>query len=78
MISLCHPFDEPFFPLQEEAWRVRQEPCASLTPTTWTTASYRGRGQGAGLHFDHEQEAFHWSLSYTRWVGMMCVLEKLT
>lgn len=54
--------------LQEEAWCVRQEPCASLTPTTWT-ASYRERGQGEGLHFDHEQEAFRWSPSYTRWGG---------
>lgn len=55
------------YPVQEEARCVRQEPCASLTPTTWI-ARYRGRGQGEGLHFDHEQEAFHWSPSSTRWV----------
>jgi len=55
----------PSSPLQEEAQCVRQEPCASLTPTTWT-ASYRGRGRGEGLHFDNEEEVFHWSPSYTR------------
>lgn len=51
------------------AQSVCQEPCASLTPITWT-ASYRGQGQGEELHFDHEQEAFHWSPSFTRYVGM--------
>lgn len=48
------------------AQSVCQEPCASLTPITWT-ASYRGQGQGEELHFDHEQEAFRWSPSSTRY-----------
>lgn len=55
--------------MQKVAQSVCQEPCASLTPTTWK-ASYRGQGQGEELHFDHEQEGFHWSPSFTRYAGM--------
>lgn len=55
--------------IQEVAQSVCQEPCASLTPITWT-ASYRGQGQGEELHFDHKQGAFRWSPSFTRYAGV--------
>lgn len=66
VVKWCPSVPPPFLSHQEEARCVRQEPCASLTPTTWR-ASYRGRGRGEGLRWDHEEEAFLWSPSYTRW-----------
>lgn len=64
-------FNNSFSPPQEEARCVRQEPCASLTPTSWTT-SYRGWARGEGLHFDRGQAASRWSPLCTRCVATAC------
>ncbi|KAG7226673.1 hypothetical protein INR49_001843 [Caranx melampygus] len=46
---------------------VRSPGAMCLPHTNNMDSKLQGRGRGEGLHFDHEEEVFRWSPSYTRW-----------